>query len=267
MSITKSQHYVQQAYQEGFYENGKTSYWILDKTLLVKPDGQIEINPPKFRGARVCFEDEYFYESTLYKEKDFLEKKFFGPIDGGGILAIKYMASEDKHLLPAKDIGLTLLSYISAQKFRTPKGLDLIYQTNPEMTREVLLETLQEVHQDMVITLGEAVIEVLDAGLCGIKFVVSDAPVVEWNPYLAQTDTDLYLLKGTQVIFPVSKNTCLVFTPKELAEGRLPRKDYVQPRINARKQGGLIFDIRKLENLRPIENTEVEAINKLIKER
>ncbi len=266
-SETISQHYVQQAYQEGFYDDGKTSYWILDKNLLVKSNGQVENNAPRNRGTRVCFEEKYFYASGLYKEKDFLEKNFFGPIDKNGIVAIKYMASEDKHLLPAKNIGLTLLNYISAQKFRTPKGLELIYQTNPKMTREVLLEALQEVHQNMVITLGESVIKILDASSCATKFLVSDTPVIEWNPYALQEDIDLYLLKGTRVIFPVNKNTCLVFTPRELVENGLSKKDYTQPRINARKYGSLIFDIRKLENSKPIENSEVEAVNKLIKER
>jgi hypothetical protein len=266
-SETRSQHYVQQAYQEGFYDDGKTDYWILDKNLLVKPDGQIESNAPKNRGKRVCFEERYFYESSFYKEKDFLEKNFFEPLDRDGIVAIKWMSSEDKHLLPTESIGVTLLIYISAQKFRTPKGLELIYQTNPGMTREVLLETLQEIHQNMAITLGESVIEILDASLCTTKFLVSDAPVIEWNPYAPHVDIDLYLLKGTRVIFPVNKNACVVFTPRELVESELSKKDYTQLRINARKYGDLRLDIRKFENLKLIENSEVEAVNKLIKER
>ncbi|HDZ84952.1 MAG TPA: DUF4238 domain-containing protein [Candidatus Moranbacteria bacterium] len=265
--IAESQHYVQQAYQKGFFDDGKTNFWILDKSLPVKPNGEIENNLLKERGARVCFEGDFFYASNYYKEKDFLEKNFFGPIDADGAEALSYMLSEDKHILPSEEIGMTLLRYISAQKFRTPKGLELIEQSVPgDLTRENLLEILQQVHENMTITLAESAIEILDASSCKTKFIVSDAPVIEWNRYASQADADLYLLKGTRVIFPISKDFCLVSTPRELAEGNLTKKNYLEPRINARKYGEVIFDIRKLQNLRDINDNEVCVINKLIKD-
>ncbi len=267
VEVAESQHYVQQAYQKGFYDVGKTNYWVFDKRLLIKSDGTIEKNDLKERGSRVTFEEDYFYESSFYEGKDFLEKRFFGPIDSEGIEALRYMSSPDKHILPHAEIGIILLKYISAQKFRTPKGIELLAKSQPKMSREALLEILQEVHKDMVITLGESIVEILDASSCDTKFIVSDAPVIEWNPLTSEVYADLYLLKGTQVIFPVNKDTCLIFTPRELGEGRLSKKQYLEPRINARKEGRLIFDIRKLQNLRTIENSDVGVINKLIKER
>lgn len=264
--VSKSQHYVQQSYQEGFFEDGKTNFWIFDKNLLVRPNGEIENNSIIERGTRVCFEGDFFYSSDYYKEKDYLEKEFFGPIDAVGAVALKYMLSEDKHVLPNKEVGISLLKYISAQKFRTPKGLELIKKPVPvSMTRENLLEKLQQVHENMTITLAESVIEILDASSCKTKFIVSDAPVVEWNHYASQSDVDLYLLKGTRVIFPISKNYCLIFTPREFADGKLSKRDHLELRTNARKYGTTIFDIRKLQNSRSINDGEVCVINKLIK--
>ncbi|MBU0670777.1 DUF4238 domain-containing protein, partial [Patescibacteria group bacterium] len=177
--MTKSQHYVQQAYQEGFFEDGKTNFWILDKNMLVKPSGEIENNLIKERGTRVCFEGDFFYASNYYEEKDYLEKKFFGPIDASGADALKYMLSDDKYLLPSDDVGMNLLKYISAQKFRTPKGLELIKESfSEDISRENLLEILQQGHENMTITLAESVIEILDASKCETKFIVGDAPVV-----------------------------------------------------------------------------------------
>lgn len=266
-NTSKSQHYVQQAYQEGFFENGKRNFWIFDKNLLVKPNGEIENNLIMERGTRVCFEGDFFYASNYYEEKDYLEKKFFGPIDASGAGALKYILSDDKHLLPSDDVGMNLLKYISAQKFRTPKGLELIKESfSEDISRENLLEILQQVHENMTITLAESVIEILDASKCENKFIVSDAPVVEWNRCASQPDINKYLLKGTQVIFPISKNFCLVSTPRELANKELMKKDFLKARINARKYGSVIFDIRKLQNLRDMGSDEVFAINKLIKE-
>lgn len=266
-NISGSQHYVQQAYQKGFLDDGKTNFWILDKNLLVRPDGQIENNNIRERGARVCFEGKFFYASNYYKEKDFLEKEFFGPIDSSGAVALEYMLSEDKFILPCENVGMMLLKYISAQKFRTPKGLELIEKSIPgKITKEDLLEKLQEIHENMSITLAESVIEILDASSCETKFIVSDAPVVEINQYASQAELDLYLSKGTQVIFSISKDFCLVSTPRELAEKKIAKKDYLKPRINARKYGTTIFDHRKLQNVRAINDDEVSAINKAIKE-
>lgn len=266
-NASKSQHYVQQAYQKGFFEDGKTNFWIFDKNLLVKPNGEIENNSIIERGARVCFEGDFFYASDYYDEKDFLEKKFFGPIDSVGAEALEYMLSENKCILPNKEVGMSLLKYISAQKFRTPKGLELIKKSVPgNMSRENLLEALQQVHENMAITLAESVIEILDASSCKTKFIVSDAPVVEWNHYASQVNVDLYLLKGTRVVFPISKNYCLISTPRELADEKLSKRDHLEPRINARKYGTTIFDIRKLQNSRSINDGEVRVINKLIKE-
>ncbi len=266
-STAKSQHYVQQAYQEGFLDDGKTNFWILDKNLLVRPDGQIENNNIRERGARVCFEGKFFYASNYYKEKDFLEKEFFGPIDSSGAEALEYMLSNIKNILPRRDIGMSFLKYISAQKFRTPKGLKLIEKSIPgKITKEDLLEKLQEIHENMSITLTESVIEILDASSCETKFIVSDAPVVEINQYVSRAELDLYLSKGTQVIFPISKDLCFVSTPRELAEKKITKKDYLKPRINARKYGTTIFDIRKLQNVRNINDAEVATINKVIKE-
>lgn len=263
---TKSQHYVQQAYQDGFFEDGKTNFWIFDKNLLVRPNGEIEKNFIVERGTRVCFENDFFYTSGYYKEKDFLEKSFFGPIDSSGAVALKYMLSENKYILPCENVGMMLLKYISAQKFRTPKGLALIRESIPgNLTRESLLESLQEAHENMTITLSESVIEILDASNCKAKFIVSDSPVVEYNRYISKSDVDLYLAKGTQVIFPVGRNFCLVSTPRELADNSLSKKDYLKPRINARKYGKTIFDIRKLQNLRCVNDDEVCRINILIK--
>lgn len=266
-NTSKSQHYVQQAYQKGFYADEKTDYWVLDKTMLVRPDGNIEGLQPKKRGARVSFEDTYFYASDYYPEKDYLEKEFFGPIDTLGAVALQYMLSGNKNLWPSANVGTDFLNYISAQKFRTPKGLDLLRQAmRPNATKEELLEHLQEVHRNMTITLGESVIEILDARKCEVKFIVSDNPVVEWHKYISQENTDNFLLKGTQVIFPISKDFCLVSTPRELANGDISKQDYFLPRENARKYGNLIFDVRKLQNERTVNSDEVSRINKAIKE-
>jgi hypothetical protein len=264
---TKSQHHAQQAYQKGFFEYGKTKFLIFDNSLLALPSGKIKIRRSRNVATSQCFERDFFYTSNYYKEKDYLEKKFFEPIDASGAKALKYMLSNDKYILPDGDVGMNLLKYISAQKFRTPKGLELIKESfSEDISRENLMEILQQVHENMTITLAESIIEILDASKCETKFIVSDAPVVEWNRYTSQPDIDKYLLKGTQVIFPISKNFCLISTPRELANKKLAKKDFLKARINARKYGSTIFDIRKLQNLRDINNDEVFAINKLIKD-
>ncbi len=70
---------------------------------------------------------------------------------------------------------------------------------------------------------------------------------------------------GTHTIFPLSLNRCLVMT--NLGYVRNPQIKLTKDRVNARVFGEAIFDLRKIQTGRQIDETYVTTINYVVKQR
>lgn len=265
-----SHHYIQQRYQKNFFEPGETQYWYEDTVFIIDKNGNIT-NDVKYRGTKVCFAADNLYAISTIADKDYLEIALFNRLVEQNYYAIDYVLSGSSFSLPSRDVGFSLFRYISAQKMRTPHGLFLVGKyfaaLGKKLTDDEVLAAMTDMIERMAITLSEAAIEIFDATNLSVKFILSDAPTVTYNKLLREENLLDFLLKGTQIIFPLSRNFCMVFTPRELSDGKLNKRDYCIARKNARISGSSIFDVRKLRNFRDADVEEVNSINFLIREK
>ena len=118
-------------------------------------------------------------------------------------------------------------SYIDTQKIRTPKGLDWIKQQYPALDQTELMVEMQAI-RDLHCTLWtEGVREIVSAADSDIKFIVSDHPVTVYNYAYPPAslnceypDDPSIAQKGTQTIYPLNKNHCLILTNLECNNDR-----------------------------------------------
>jgi len=113
----------------------------------------------------------------------------------------------------------------------------------------------------------EAIWEVVSAASSEVKFIVSDDPVTFYN-YAAQpstvADEPALEMVGTQTVFPLSLDLCLILTHRQLAldpTGVDPK----QSRINARYYDTAIFSSDGVIFDRRLSEPEVLRINCLLK--
>src|SRR5580658_7079229 len=108
-------HYVPRWYQKRFLAPGTTNFFLLD------------LNPEIREWTGVCFCHDDLYAIKFGRQAtDVMEKLFFGVIDDRGRHAVEHFAeyagiSDETHT--AFD---NLAPYMGAQRFRTPRALDLI---------------------------------------------------------------------------------------------------------------------------------------------
>lgn len=142
--VARSHHFGPQWYQRRFLTGGASEFWVLDKTPVTSvtgPDGRIRKITPKYlrrSGTKVLFQREDLYTVELPQvAPDEVERTFFGPVDDDGARANSMLGRwpETRGMLGGdgkipKEFGhptermYDLLTYVDAQKTRTPKGLD-----------------------------------------------------------------------------------------------------------------------------------------------
>ncbi len=273
--VTRDNHYVPIWYQRGFLERGKSKLYLLDTTpdQLHLHDGRIVSKKTvRHLGPASCFVKYDLYTTRFGSFiNDEIEKHLFGAIDDKGAKAVRAFIKGDLSEMHA--LFHDFFEYLDAQKLRTPKGLDWIKSLYPKMNQIQLMRELQGLRLIHCAMWAEAVREIVSAEDSDVKFIVTDHPITTYNAELPPTSPEcsypqdpLSELVGTQTVFALDANTCLILTHLEYAQKPKYSKLTV-PRTNARHYGhGLVRTdafIRKRKLLRD----EVIAINYLLKSR
>lgn len=286
-SQPKSHHYVPEWYQRRFMVSGahahKLHYLDLAPEKVVHPDGSFHYRKGRRQlGPDRCFATDYFYQLRIGAyASDGLETIFFGQIDDAGARAVEFFC--DYQITDQAGPNFqTLVRYMDAQKWRTPKGLDFLKwqirkslngkTVSPQVEHQMALMLLRQLHMHYCTIWSEAVWEVMSCDNTQTKFIVSDHPVTVYNKGVfpgaqeAQYPFDPGIeLLGSHTLFPLSLNRCLVLT--NLGYVRDPGISLVKRRENPRYYDQGLFDLRKIQTGRQLDEQAVLSINHVLKSR
>ena len=275
LPVHRNNHYVPEWYQRGFLQRGHSKLHYLDMSpqQRVLPDGRaVTMNGMHEWGPKNCF-CEYDLYSTHFGSivNDEVEKFLFGSIDDRGARAVRAFSSGD---LSAMHKGFQdFFEYLDAQKLRTPKGLDWIKLRYPSLEQQQLMQEMQGLRFMHCTMWTEGVREIVSAEESDIKFLVSDHPVTVYNPAAPPTapecayPDDPYLeWLGTQTVFALDANTCLILTHLEYAQAP-HRANLTAPRTHARYRGRSLVRTDAFIRNRKLSREQVIAVNHLLKQR
>lgn len=203
---------------------------------------------------------------------DEVERYLFGAIDNLGATAVRALASGD--VVGIHDSFQHFFSYLDAQKVRTPKGLDWIKSKYPELTQLGLMIEMQALRQMHCTMWVESVREIVSAENSDIKFIVTDNPVTIYNPAYppkssacSYPDDPSIELNGSQTVFALDANHCLILTNLEYAK-EPGSVDLKSPRTHARYAGDpTITRTDAFIRTRELNSQEVVGINRVLKAR
>ena len=272
---TRNNHYVPQWYQRGFFAPGQSRFFHLnlDPDRKTLPDGrQVPRTALHEWGTKKCFM-EYDLYTTQFGSivNDDIEKHLFGILDDQGSKAVRAFALGD--FSEVHESFQDFFEHMAAQKLRTPKGLDWIrscYGPLDQIDLMVEMQALRLMHCTMW---AEGVREVVSAADSDVKFIVTDHPVTAYNSQINPTSPGcaypldpMVASVGTQTVFALDANTCLIFTHLEYAK-QPDLQDLTRLRTNARHLGmGMTRTDAFIRNRR-LSREEVISINHLLKSR
>jgi hypothetical protein len=273
--VTRHNHYVPEWYQRGFLNTGGSQLHYLDMSpeRKVLSDGRtVTMNSLGKRSPRGCFQ-EYDLYSTRFGTviDDEVEKFLFGSIDARGARGVRAFASGDPS--ETHHAFQDFFEFMDAQKLRTPKGLDWIkarYGTLDQTQLMVEMQGLRFMHCAMW---TEGVREIVSADDSDVKFIVSDHPVTLYNASASPAapgcvypnDPPLEWI-GTQTVFVLDANTCLILTHLEYAKNP-GEANLIVSRTHARYRGSSIVRTDAFIRTRKLSRDEVVTINYLLKSR
>lgn len=111
--------------------------------------------------------------------------------------------------------------YLDAQKLRTPKGLDWTKSRYSSLDQLQLMREMRRLRFMHCTMWTEGVREIVSAEKSDVKFIVTDHPVTAYNAALPPTSPECTYpedppieLIGTQTVFALDANTCLILTPQ-----------------------------------------------------
>jgi hypothetical protein len=270
-------HYVPQWYQRRFLAEGETSYYCLDKqpqTTIVRGV------PHRHRELYNWGPERCFYEKDLYTLKlggwttDQVERFFFGEIDRRGREAVTLVGDYDGDLEKGgealMDAFQNLVSYLGAQRFRTPRSLDLIKKRVGDGDHNATLELMGRLFQLHTTVWTEGIWEIVRARKSQTKFIVTDDPVTFYNRSMFPStwvypDDANYKEIGTRVIFPLGLDSCFIVTHLQLA--RNPVATPTEFRLNPRSFDQAMKYLLDIQYGRELEEDEVLRINYILKRR
>lgn len=275
MSFTVRNHYVPQWYQRRFFEPGagRTTFFYLD----MKPDairlpcGKSKLKKSIYiQGPLQCFKEDNLYTLHFGNEaSDIIEKAFFGGIDKTGEKAVPFFTDYSMRD-GVHEAYKGMMDYIAAQLFRTPKGLNLLKVLANTKDHQQTLIALEGNWQLFQTIWMEGVWEVFNCKTSPTKFIISDSPVTTYNNdvfpgshEVKKFGSALFERIGTRTLFPLGREHCLCIT--NLQYVRNPKVNPLQMRENPRYFGQGMFDLRKVQRGREIDEAEVLAINHVLK--
>ena len=223
-------------------------------------------------GPRRCF-----YEHDLYSThfgtavNDEIEKYLFGSIDERGAKAVRAFAGGD--LSSMHDSFKDFFEYLDAQKLRTPKGLDWIKSRYSLLDQKELMREMQGLRLMHYTMWTEGVREIVSAEDSDVKFILTDHPVTVYNAALPPESPECRYPEdppiesiGTQTVFPLDANTCLILTHLEYAQDP-NAANLTSPRTHARYRGQSLVRTDAFIRKRKFSRDEVIAINHVLKSR
>lgn len=265
-------HYVPQWYQRRFLAPGKTKYFYLD----MQPDTIIQNGVEHQResllhwGPKRCFRRDDLYTVKLGNwTTDQIERRFFGAVDRRGREAVSHFAGYGGISEPTWDAGKYLVPYMDAQKFRTPKGLDLIKKRTGSTDYNAILLEMQNKFEFSTMWM-EGIWEIVRATLSPTKFIVTDDPVTFYckivfpSEWIYPNDMSPKQI-GTRTIFPLGLDACIVITHVQLA--RDPWSTPTEMRTNARSYEPTLKYLGDIQFGRELDEDEVLRINYILKKR
>ncbi|MHB1350290.1 MAG: DUF4238 domain-containing protein [Desulfobulbaceae bacterium] len=272
--ISRKNHYVPKWYLRRFFSNNsyKLFYLSLDR-LKQLPDGR----SISYREVSEWPPSRCFYELDLYTTQfgeilnDEIERLLMGTIDAEGVKAVSAIAEGNPSAV--HDAFRPFFEYLDTQKLRTPKGLDWIKSKYPGLTQVELMVEMQGLRQMHCTMWAEGVREIISAEDSDVKFIVTDHPVTIYNaafppesPACRYPNDPLIELIGSQTVFVLDKNHCLILTNLEYAKtpGNM---ELTARRTNARYRGHSLVRTDSYIRARKFNREEVIAINYLLKRR
>lgn len=273
--VTRNNHYVPVWYQRGFLGPDQSQLHHLDTAPDQKalPDGRrVPMKALHKWGPKRCF-----FEFDLYTThfgavvNDEIEKYLFGSIDVTGAKAVRAFIGGNSSAI--HESFSDFFKYLDAQKLRTPKGLDWIKSRYPALSQLQLMREMQGLRLMHCTMWTEGVREVVSAEESDVKFIVTDHPVTVYNAALPPTSPEcsypedpLIELVGSQTVFALDANTCLILTHLEYAQEPRP-SNMTTPRTHARYRGQSLVRTDAFIRKRKLTRDEVIAINHLLKSR
>ncbi|MDO6719105.1 DUF4238 domain-containing protein [Psychrosphaera sp. 1_MG-2023] len=273
MSTTRDNHYVPQWYQTGFMEDRDNELRHLKKKVISLPNGTSKTLTPKkwYSPAQALYQKDLYTTFFGSEVNDAIEKKLFGPIDENGSTAVRAFLTDDQAKWHHN--FQDFFTYLDAQKLRTPKGLDWIKTKYPELSQLQLMTEMQALRTIHCTLWSEGARELVSATNSTVKFILSDHPVTIYN-YACPPNSEIckypndpdIALKGTQTIYPLDKNRCLILTNLEYAKDP-DNANPLEQRTNATKVRQSMVKTIEFINSRELSEEEVEKINFIIKSR
>lgn len=272
---TRQNHYVPVWYQKGFLipPSGVHQFMDIDPAKIQLSDGRVIVGRHTFpRAPGSCFWERDLY-TTRFRGviSDEVEKHLFGVLDDRGAEAVRAFIGGD--LREVHDYFQSFFIYLDAQKLRTPKGLDWIRSRYGSLTQLELMVEMQALRQMHCTMWSESVREIVSAEKSDVKFIVGDHPVTLYNRAVSlgsiecryPSDPRIELV-GTQTVFALDQNFCLILTNLEYAKN--PRSaDLKRSRTNARYFGRSLARTDSTIRSRELTSDQVRLVNQLIKAR
>jgi hypothetical protein len=274
MTKTRNNHYVPQWYQKGFFEPNRNTYWYLDlaPTQHTLPNGRIETERSLFNSPTSrAFSQRDLY-STFFgtSVSDGIERKLFGNVDTRGAKAIRAFFGEDRR--EWHDHFQAFFEFLDIQKIRTPKGLDWLRAQYPQLSQNELMSEMQGIRLIHCTIWTEGVREIVSAQDAEVKFIASDHPVTVYNhatppdsPGNRHPNDPSIALKGSQTIFPLNRDFCLILTNLEYAEN--PATPPLEKRAFSGNYRSSFVRTDAIIRSRKLTSAEVVRINRVIKMR
>jgi hypothetical protein len=187
-----------------------------------------------------------FCQTDLYSTffgtsvNDEIERRLFGDIDNRGSKAVRAFMGSD--MREWHDHFQTLFEFIDIQKIRTPKGLDWLKANYPALSQNELMFEMQGIRMLHCSIWVGGVREIVSAEDADVKFIVSDHPVTIYNHALPPTNKACaypfdpgITLRGSQTIYPMNRDFCMILTNLEYAKD--PSTSPLEKRTFPRHQG------------------------------
>jgi Protein of unknown function (DUF4238) len=279
----KENHYVPCWYQERFLPTtGERKFRHLDLTpeQFRGPNGVLHTKTALRRwGAASCFKETDLYTTKYgqYVSTD-IEQFFFGKVDDDGRRAVEFFSNYETFNdgfignVSPNWVFNALLTYMSVQKFRTPKGMRYLSALVRETDKNRLLIEMQKLQNLHCAIWTECVWSIASADNTETKFIVTDHPVAVYNREIfplsdyakKYTDPDIRM-NGTHTFFPLSPTRILILT--NLSWARNPYSGGTKTRPNDSLFRTAMFNFTDIQTGRQLDEIEVNQINFIMKRR
>ena len=272
---SRQNHYVPKWYQKGFVLGSRGTLYRLDLDTASRPlsnSRKMVGRDVQLRSLKRCFVQQDLYTTRIGRMvNDEVERHLFGPIDATGALAVRAFADGSQQEVHNR--FQSFFEYLDAQKLRTPKGLDWIDIRYPNLTQVELMVEMQRLRNMHCTMWVECVREIVSAEQSDVKFIVTDHPVTVYNaacppdsPMCLHPDDPPISLNGSQTVFALDANHCLILTNLEHAKDPAA-VDPLAHRQNARYSGTTLVRTNSMIRTRSLTPDEVASINWLLKSR